>query len=737
MTHDNQNDPAPETAPPSLASSRGPTDAAESQKQRWLKYGSNVVLMSLIVIALAGLVIYLAQYRDKRIDMTSMHAYGLKPQSVSLLHATTQPIKIVSLYQLPENAADDSNEQRKAKIAQRERAQMVSDLLDEYKRDSQKVEVESIDPVTQLGRVDSLITDVISKYGKEVTQYKSAIDAFYKTLAQIKALADPQVAKVKALPMDKLQNNPELRDTLELALSTVETFPPYLEKLKGQVENITKQKLPNYRSAVDAIATGMVFLSSQSGKVADDFAQAKSDIKVPQEFRTYVTEAQPQFDQIRKLADTLNDQINKLGTLKLEDLRQSLRAKDTILVMGEKDMRVLPYDQVWQTDKDIRNNLQSNTAIKPRFAGEQQITTAILGLNQATKPKVCFVRPSGPPLASSNPFMRNGPFSRVADRLRDYNFDVLEKDLSGQFAMQAQMQGMPADKEPSDDEIKDAVWVVVAFPNQPQGPMPTPNADVAGKLAQHLSNGGSAMLLLFPQGENFDSVLKPWGIEANTNVIAVHEKIPLTDTADEMERVKQVPFVFLFRDYGNHPIAKPLQSLDALIAPMLSIKTHETKGVTVTPLLPTPPLLKCWGETDINALETDRSAKFDPDKGDIPGPLNGAAASEKVGSGARLVAFGAPQFAFNTIVAEPDPAMLQRGLLVSRFPGNAELFVNSVFWLSHMDTMLAISPSAMDAPRIASMSPPELRFWRVGVLVLGLPGLALITGIGVYFARRD
>src|SRR5262252_1900013 len=117
---------------------------SDSQRERWLKYGTNVLLVSVIVIAIAGLLIYLAQFRDKRVDMTSMHAYGLKPQTVSLLHATTQPIKIVSLYQIPENAADDSNEQRKAKVGQRERAQMVSDLLEEYKRDSQKVEVETI-----------------------------------------------------------------------------------------------------------------------------------------------------------------------------------------------------------------------------------------------------------------------------------------------------------------------------------------------------------------------------------------------------------------------------------------------------------------------------------------------------------------------------------------------------------------------------------------------------------------
>src|SRR5439155_19693659 len=119
--------------------------------------------------------------------------------------------------------------------------------------------------------------------------------------------------------------------------------------------------------------------------------------------------------------------------------------------------------------------------------------------------------------------------------------------------------------------------------------------DLPVKVPDHLNRGGSAFLLLFPPGDNFDGALKDFGIETNTSVIAVHEKIPLTDSAEEMERVKQVPFVFLLRDYGEHPITKPLRSLDGLFAPMMSVKIHDRANVTTTPLLPTPPLLRCWG----------------------------------------------------------------------------------------------------------------------------------------------
>jgi hypothetical protein len=81
--------------------------------------------------------------------------------------------------------------------------------------------------------------------------------------------------------------------------------------------------------------------------------------------------------------------------------------------------------------------------------------------------------------------------------------------------------------------------------------------------------------------------------------------------------------------------------------------------------------------------------------------------------------------------------MAKRRVIVSRFPGNSELFTNSVFWLAKMEPMIAISPTAMQVSRIAPMSDTALAGWRVGVLLILLPGLVLAAGILMYFARRD
>src|SRR5207247_3907190 len=88
------------TDQPDSAQSSSP----DTQHQRWLKYGSNVVLVSIIVIVLAGLLVYLAQFRSKRVDMTAMRVYSLKPQTLNLIHAVKSPIRLSVFTSTPNRA---------------------------------------------------------------------------------------------------------------------------------------------------------------------------------------------------------------------------------------------------------------------------------------------------------------------------------------------------------------------------------------------------------------------------------------------------------------------------------------------------------------------------------------------------------------------------------------------------------------------------------------------------------
>jgi hypothetical protein len=205
-----------------------------------------------------------------------------------------------------------------------------------------------------------------------------------------------------------------------------------------------------------------------------------------------------------------------------------------------------------------------------------------------------------------------------------------------------------------------------------------------------------------------------------------------------MEDALRLPFVFDLKDYGDSLITRPLRSLSSFFLPLSPVKIASSApaGVKVTPILPLPKDPPSWGETDVEGMQNDiEHLKFDKEK-DIEGPLVCGAVAEK-DKGGRLVVIGSAMFAFDRWVNEPDPTLLRRGLIVSRYPANKELFNNSVFWLAKMEPMIAISPAAMEVARIEPMTEGGRAFWKIYVLLVMLPGAVIAAGVMVYFARRD
>ncbi len=730
-----------------MSESNKPIPAAETQQQRWVKYGANVAIVSIVVIVLAGLIGYLAQRYHWRMDTTSAGMYSLKPQTIAIIKNNTQPVKIVSLYTRTQRGrvvADDDA----PKI---DHVQVVSDLLEEYKRKGSKIDVEIIDPVEQPTKVDQLIDEVTNKYGGEVQKYRGLVDDYLKkdgVYDQVQALASAEAKLLEKLPLEQVQDE-DLQQTLYLAAVSVQGFPKRLESYRRAIEKVLKEKPPAYKAAVDAIDDDLSSLGELAGGVIDRFGAAKDDQKVPAPIRAYIAESLPRFEQMKKLCDDLAKRAKELGELKLDDLRQSLRVKkDPILVMGPNEMRVIEREKVWQIPPDVRG-YTSEGRPRERFAGEQQITSAILAVTATTKPRVVFVRPGGPPLTSPGmpPFMRSGDLSAIADRLRDYNFEVLERDVSGMWAAQAAMQQMPSGPEATDEQMKDAVWIVAAFPAQRRQPMMGQDGQMAAKVSEHMERGGAVLVLAVPDGDNLAPALDPWGVNIRTDAIAVHEKVPEAGgpNADIIEEALRSPPLFVLREFGDHPLARPLKSLDLLAIVPVIVEKQNKPGISTAPLLPIPQTLKVWGETNLGFLRAEDAPMptYDPPKsgepgGDLAPPLMAGIAAQR-DAGGRLVVLGVYQSITDGILRSRwlfDPKLAQNGVYVFRFPANAELFCNSVFWLAKMEPMIAISPSAMEVSRIRDMKRGVLNTWRT-LVVAGLPLLVIAAGALMYIKRKD
>lgn len=702
----------------------------ESQQQRWIKYGSNVALAVVVVVVLAGLLVYLAQRFDKRVDTTTAGLYSLKPQTVQILKDVKQKIKLVSLYQA-KDAAGRPNAS----------AGMVNDLLQEYASKGTGVDFEIVDPITQPGKTDEIVTEAINRYGGATKAYANYVTDFNKAADQLKQQLSDESAAVNEFSQQKFGED-DRGQTITVIVSTIRDLPTTLTTLQDRISRALKVKHPDYKKIVDSISDSLDRIGQTEDAIGKVAAQYKNETVVPEAFRKYLSDSEPRHAAIKKLIDDTIAKSKNLGELKTGELQNAIKNQDIVLVMGENDYRVVDNSQIFVTDSRDLRQYNEGESLKPRFAGEQAITTAILAVSSPTKPKVVFIRPGGRPLASPGmpPFVPGGPFGDLAERLKSYNFEVLEKDISGSYAMQAQMSGQQAEPEPSDEEIKDAVWIVLDVPNQQQQQMPGMGGSIGPKLAQHLKDGGSAMVLAIRNGDPLAESLKDYGIELMPDTVAVHQA-QSTDRAngqDVAEDVQRLPYVFVVNKYASSLITNALQSLDSLLAVPIVVKTSAVQGVTNQALLQIPEAGQgqVWGEKNADSIGSG-GAKLQYDPGtDVPGPLYTGSMAEKGKS--RLVVYGILQSFTNDVLSLPDEGLLRtKRVVVARFPGNAELFANSVFWLAKMEPMIAISPAAMQVSRIAPMTDSTLATWRIGVLLVLLPGLVVLSGVMVYFARRD
>ncbi len=652
-----------------------------------------------------------------------------------MLAILKQDVRIVSLYTQAKTQPRPDQEREHV-----DHAIPVADRLAEYERDGGgRVTTEVIDPTENPGKVDALIAEVTDRYGGEVKQYRDFIEGFAQRREEFRKLLAAETAKISKID-EAAAAESETGQLVNLVRMKLQESSDALKKFEPAVKRLLDQKPPNYKAAVNLVRQVTEDISQFAAAVQQRFEESKGEA-VPEAVRTYATESPARYAELQKQADAIVAEISKLGELKLDDLRQSLQAPDGIVVLGPRDMRVLSFDQVWQDDPDVRriaNAMAEGRKVQRHFAGEQQVTSAILSLTQEKKPKVAFVRGGGPPLTQpGNPFQRGGDLSQVAARLREYNFEVLEKDLSGMWAMQAQMQQMPAGPEPDDAAIKDAVWVVVASRAGGEGPMGPPPS-IAPRVAEHLKAGGSAMILLPPPpgAEDMSDALTDWGIVTRTNAMIVHEPLPAGEGAagDMINEAQKNPYLFVTSNYGKHVLAEAIRSLDTVLLAAVPVETKPVEGVTQSPLLPAPAEPPSWGETATEGV-AQRDVEYQEGV-DIKGPLFAGVAAEK-GPG-RVVVLGTYQSFVNDILGFPDIELFQKtGVLTIRFPGSGELFNNSIFWLARMEPMIAISPAAMEVSRIEKMGPGAQQFWRNFVLLAGLPLLVVIAGGLMYVRRRD
>ena len=123
---------------PSVPAGSSGVAPVEASDQRRLKYGANLILNIVLVLAVAGIAIWGADRYHMRADVTGSGANSLRPQTLNVLRDLQTPIRIVSLY--PKLKQEQAGKEQDFYTP-------VANVLEEYRRGGRSVDVQIIDPV--------------------------------------------------------------------------------------------------------------------------------------------------------------------------------------------------------------------------------------------------------------------------------------------------------------------------------------------------------------------------------------------------------------------------------------------------------------------------------------------------------------------------------------------------------------------------------------------------------------
>ncbi len=344
------------------------------------------------------------------------------------------------------------------------------------------------------------------------------------------------------------------------------------------------------------------------------------------------------------------------------------------------------------------------------FKGEEAFTSALLAVTEAESPRVYFSAGHGE--GSLDSPERGRGFAEVKQLLERDNLTVASWESLGKGAVPA-----------------DAGAVVVAGPKtgflEPE----------TAALEKYLAGGGRVLFLLDPVLPTPGSPPTDYGLG---KVLATYGMGLGADIV--IDPANAVPLVgaetLIANRYGNHAIVRPLseERLPVVFPLARSVSKADPAPSGFSPVMLVETSSEGWGETALSRLD-EQVAK---DASDTPGPVSlafavgpeeekssasGALAEKPAREGnksGQLVLIGNSRFATNGALANA---------------GNANLFLNAVRWLTGTEKRMGIAPKT---PEQASLSLTRSQVNRISVFAtLGLPALAILLGIWVWYHRRD
>ncbi len=718
--------------------------ASMNAGQRRLVFGLNVLINVLLAGAVTFFVVWAAGRFGGRVDVTSARVNSLSQATVKLVRTLPQDVTITGIY---------TSFLKEARPHAEKHQNMVRDLLDLYETAGKgNVRTQMVDPQENPGAVDEMLKRLAEKpaYKGESAPHEEALKAFPPLERRISDFATAELHSLETLAGKSQQRE------LVIIARNLDATARAAQETEQDIAQLTGESVKRYGRAIQRVREFLTQTASVLEDAGNWLADKSANVSglspdAIASFEQAKSRYQPLIAEIRAELEKTKD----LKPVKLEDLYETLKRGENILVETPEEAEVLSEMTVWQPRKPDAPPPPDGDP--QDFAGEQAISSALLRLTRKERTGVIAVRFGGQALLESefpafNPMQPppEAPMSVLKTLLEEENFVTAEWDVK------------TSETPPALEDVKRSIYIV--FPPEPPpqaNPMqPSREPGITDaqkqKVLDAIDQTGMAIFLtgwMPPQGfmpapthyEYADALKSGWGIEVKSDYLAVAFG-PHPEKPDLMQPVgwqREGPVLQSGGPehpltLGKHPLLEPVSSLPVglLLAAPLAIAADKPAGVEVTPLILARDSSDIWAVHDFNRLRTDFSEKMGTKRYDddwpAPFPVALAATNEK---DQRLIVFSSVGAFTNAVFNAGRMEFIGNAItVVPVFPGNAELIVNAMHWLTNDADRIAVRPRGSEVPRLklSEQQSVAVRVFLVGVW----PAIALLVGAGIWLIRR-
>lgn len=702
---------------------------------RRVRYGLSTAVLLAATTAACLLAGALAARFHWRWDVTASRQHTLSPRTVRVLKTVDGPHTIV----VSANRG----------LLGRSASTRVNDLLVEFVKADQDLRLAWIDTGSASGReaFAALLADLASSHSTEIAAERSALSGAASALPGVQeglnTLAERLVALGRSLP--------EQQDSLEKQAGLLRALSARLQgAMDVLVESASASVAGVDLPAIDRAqreAAPVIDEASRAAAAIADFAR-RLGTAAPGDNGETLASLVSGAERVRDAAARAADAVAQLQPSDPLIVARTLEAGDAVLVTGPGGTVAIDFASLFPSGPGAGPGAEADL-----FAGEQLVATALGALNHPASPIVVFVHAENTTLLESSgaptPLARQA-FGTVLDRLRLMRFDIAEWPVAREPTRPDLSALNPAGERP-------VVYVVFGAPSRaaldPRQPAlltdHTQRVDRLGDAIRSLIDSGSNLLMSVEPSD------RPSIGDADPCVTPLSALGISIDTARPLVRRESSPTgplistSMVVRDANDgSPIGLAIDGLAVALSWVSPISVAAPPGVRVQPILTVPGAAAIWGESQwflLRAVEA-RSRQNpmeplaladppapDPARDAVTAPPDGwlaAVSAERrrdslPGAETQRMVVVAAAAWFDDLRAGASQAL--GGRKARLFPGNAELFDASLFWLAGLDDLIAPGPQVRDVPRIEPIGPGALTAMR-WVLFAGLPLGVLLLG---------